>query len=78
MSLTITISHTQFLVGYLAKFDLKHSSLVEVVEADVGHNYSTSGSAAKRGVLGPFGLIVLTDENLFELTYFFHLHCKGC
>nr|ACN29287.1 unknown [Zea mays] len=33
-------------------------------EADVGYNCSTSGGAAGRGALGPFGLLVLADRRL--------------
>ncbi|KAH7653247.1 Beta-fructofuranosidase protein [Dioscorea alata] len=61
----------------LAEFDVEDSSLVEAMEADVGYNCSTSGGAAGRGVLGPFGLIVLADENLSELTSVYFYIAKG-
>ncbi|GFZ15206.1 glycosyl hydrolases family 32 protein [Actinidia rufa] len=43
-----------------------------LLEVDVGYNCSTAG-AGVRGALGPFGLIVLADHSLFELTpvYFY-------
>lgn len=56
---------------------MEDSSLVEAIEADVGYNCSTSGGAAGRGVLGPFGLIVLADENLSELTSVYFYIAKG-
>lgn len=42
-------------------------------EADVTFNCSTSAGAASRGLLGPFGLLVLADEDLSERTavYFY-------
>ncbi|EPS61897.1 soluble acid invertase 1, partial [Genlisea aurea] len=38
-----------------------------------GYNCSTSGGAAGRGILGPFGIVLLADEKLTELTpiYFY-------
>lgn len=44
-----------------------------VNEADIGYNCSTSGGAAGRGALGPFGLLVLADKKLTEQTavYFY-------
>ncbi|KAH9313780.1 hypothetical protein KI387_022407, partial [Taxus chinensis] len=48
-------------------------TLRNVMEADVIYNCSTSGGAAGRGVLGPFGLLVLADKNRSEQTavYFY-------
>ena len=42
-------------------------------ETDLGYNCNTSGGAAGRGVIGPFGLLVLADDGLSEQTavYFY-------
>ncbi|KAG1354491.1 beta-fructofuranosidase 1 [Cocos nucifera] len=56
-----------------AEFEIDLSALEQSVEADVGYNCSTSGGAAGRGALGPFGLLVLADQDLKEQTavYFY-------
>uniref|UniRef100_A0A6I9QL18 Beta-fructofuranosidase 1-like n=1 Tax=Elaeis guineensis var. tenera TaxID=51953 RepID=A0A6I9QL18_ELAGV len=56
-----------------AKFEIDASALERAIEADVGYNCSTSGGAAGRGALGPFGLLVLADQDLSEQTavYFY-------
>ncbi|XP_042378263.1 beta-fructofuranosidase 1-like [Zingiber officinale] len=52
----------------VAEFTVNKSAL-----ADVGYNCSTSGGAAGRGALGPFGLLVLADRDRLEQTavYFY-------
>ncbi|RWW11283.1 hypothetical protein GW17_00025116 [Ensete ventricosum] len=56
-----------------AEFVIDEAALTATTEADVGYNCSTSGGAAARGMLGPFGLLVLTDKALSEQTavYFY-------
>lgn len=56
-----------------AEFEVDKETLDGAAEADVGYNCSTSAGAAGRGALGPFGLLVLADENLSEQTavYFY-------
>jgi len=44
-----------------ASFRLDPLDVAASKEADVGYNCSTSGGAAGRGALGPFGLLVLAD-----------------
>uniref|UniRef100_A0A453MRS2 Beta-fructofuranosidase 1 n=1 Tax=Aegilops tauschii subsp. strangulata TaxID=200361 RepID=A0A453MRS2_AEGTS len=44
-----------------ATFRLDPLDITVTNEADVGYNCSTSGGAAGRGMLGPFGLLVLAD-----------------
>ena len=44
-----------------AYFRLDASAVAAVNEADVGYNCSSSGGAATRGALGPFGLLVLAS-----------------
>ncbi|XP_042469784.1 beta-fructofuranosidase 1-like [Zingiber officinale] len=57
----------------VAEFALNYSASANANEADVGYNCSTSGGAASRGVLGPFGFLVLADQNRSEQTavYFY-------
>ncbi|XP_062226279.1 beta-fructofuranosidase 1-like [Phragmites australis] len=56
-----------------AVFEVDASAVESVMEADVEYNCSTSAGAAGRGLLGPFGLLVLADEDLSEQTavYFY-------
>jgi hypothetical protein len=60
-----------------AVFEVDASALVSVMEADVAYNCSTSGGAAGRGMLGPFGLLVLADEDLSEKTAVYFYIAKG-
>ncbi|XP_074557791.1 beta-fructofuranosidase 1-like [Curcuma longa] len=57
----------------IAEFALNYSSSANATEADVEYNCSTSGGAASRGMLGPFGFLVLADQNRSEQTavYFY-------
>ncbi|KAM3248120.1 acid beta-fructofuranosidase AIV-18 [Capsicum annuum] len=56
-----------------ASFEVDRVTLEGIIEADVGYNCSTSGGAASRGILGPFGVVVIADQTLSELTpvYFY-------
>ncbi|KAE9451615.1 hypothetical protein C3L33_16481, partial [Rhododendron williamsianum] len=57
----------------VATFEVDKAALEATTEADAGHTCSTTGGAVSRGALGPFGLLVLADESLSELTpvYFY-------
>ncbi|KAL0382289.1 UNVERIFIED_CONTAM: Beta-fructofuranosidase, soluble isoenzyme I [Sesamum calycinum] len=57
----------------VASFELDKEAFEETAEADVGYDCPASGGAVNRGMLGPFGIVVLADENLLELTpiYFY-------
>ncbi|XP_064965529.1 beta-fructofuranosidase 1-like [Musa acuminata AAA Group] len=57
----------------VAEFSVGEAALAGAIGADVGYNCSTSRGAAQRGVIGPFGLLVLADEDLSEQTavYFY-------
>jgi len=57
----------------LAEFEVDEKAIEALAEADVTYNCSTSGGAANRGVLGPFGLLVLATQDLTEqtATYFY-------
>ncbi|MCD7470415.1 hypothetical protein HAX54_010283 [Datura stramonium] len=56
-----------------ASFEVDKVALEGTMEADVGFNGCTSGGAASRGILGPFGVVVIADQTLSELTpvYFY-------
>lgn len=55
------------------EFEVEKDAIDATIEADVTYNCSTSGGAANRGVLGPFGLLVLANQGLTEqtATYFY-------
>ncbi|KAF7133510.1 hypothetical protein RHSIM_Rhsim09G0191800 [Rhododendron simsii] len=57
----------------VATFEVDKAVLEATTEANVGHTCNTTGGAVSRGALGPFGLLVLADESLSELTpvYFY-------
>ncbi|KAI7742228.1 hypothetical protein M8C21_018861 [Ambrosia artemisiifolia] len=56
-----------------ASFEVDEALLSATLEADVLFNCTTSDGSAMRGVLGPFGLVVLADLELSEQTpvYFY-------
>ncbi|KAM0014363.1 putative sucrose:sucrose fructosyltransferase [Helianthus debilis subsp. tardiflorus] len=56
-----------------ASFEVDEALLGATLEADVLFNCTTSEGSAMRGVLGPFGLVVLADSALSEQTpvYFY-------
>ncbi|XP_071703159.1 acid beta-fructofuranosidase-like [Rutidosis leptorrhynchoides] len=57
----------------VAEFELDKETVQRLNEADVAYDCATSGGAAKRGALGPFGFSVLAHEVLVEHTpvYFY-------
>ncbi|KAL0452573.1 UNVERIFIED_CONTAM: Beta-fructofuranosidase, soluble isoenzyme I [Sesamum latifolium] len=61
----------------VASFELDKETFEETTEADVGYDCPTSGGAVDRGMLGPFGIVVLADENLLELTPIYFYIAKG-
>ncbi|KAF8703991.1 hypothetical protein HU200_031472 [Digitaria exilis] len=60
-----------------AVFEVDAAAVEAVTEAEVGFNCSTSAGAAGRGMLGPFGLLVLADEHLSEQTAVYFYLAKG-
>ncbi|OIT28255.1 PREDICTED: acid beta-fructofuranosidase AIV-18-like [Nicotiana attenuata] len=60
-----------------ASFQVDKAALEGTIEADVGFNCSNSGGAAKRGILGPFGVVVIADQTLSELTPVYFYIAKG-
>ncbi|XP_043717365.1 beta-fructofuranosidase, soluble isoenzyme I-like [Telopea speciosissima] len=63
----------------IAEFEMMETEgLQKTSEADdVVYNCTTSGGAAGRGALGPFGLLVLSDESLSEQTPVYFYLAKG-
>lgn len=57
----------------VAEFEIKNTTLEKVVDFDEEYSCSTSQGAAGRGLLGPFGFLVLADKSLTEQTavYFY-------
>jgi beta-fructofuranosidase len=60
-----------------AEFAVDAAAVEAVTEAEVGFNCSTSAGAAGRGMLGPFGLLVLADEDRSEQTAVYFFLAKG-
>ncbi|GMY30075.1 acid beta-fructofuranosidase [Fagus crenata] len=61
----------------VAEFEIDKEALERTAQSNVEFSCSTSGGAAKRGALGPFGLLVLADESLSEQTPVFFYIAKG-
>ncbi|KAL6509439.1 Beta-fructofuranosidase, soluble isoenzyme I [Orobanche gracilis] len=62
----------------VASFEVNQTEATEgIYEAETGYDCTTSGGAARRGVLGPFGIVVLADEALSELTPIYFYIAKG-
>ncbi|KAK4431625.1 Beta-fructofuranosidase, soluble isoenzyme I [Sesamum alatum] len=61
----------------VASFDVHKETVETTAEADTGYDCPTSGGAANRGVLGPFGIVVLADDALSELTPIYFYIAKG-
>lgn len=61
----------------IAEFELDKKALESASEDNVEFSCSTSGGAAQRNALGPFGLLVLADESLAEQTPVYFYVAKG-
>ncbi|CAA0834590.1 Acid beta-fructofuranosidase 4- vacuolar [Striga hermonthica] len=62
----------------VALFEIDHQEAAKAFdEAETGYDCPTSGGAVTRGVLGPFGIVVLADEALSELTPIYFYIAKG-
>lgn len=57
----------------VAEFEIDKDVLERTNEADAVFNCAESGGSITRGALGPFGLLVLSDNSLVEQTsvYFY-------
>ncbi|GFP88262.1 beta-fructofuranosidase soluble isoenzyme i [Phtheirospermum japonicum] len=61
----------------VASFEVDKEAVEAIDGAETGYDCPTSGGAATRGVLGPFGIVVLADETLSELTPIYFYIAKG-
>lgn len=61
----------------IAEFEIDKEALEKTGESNLEYECSKSGGAAKRGALGPFGLLVLADEGLSEYTPVYFYIVKG-
>ncbi|KAG6429548.1 hypothetical protein SASPL_107600 [Salvia splendens] len=58
-------------------FEVEQEAVEAAPEAGAGYDCTTSGGAANRGFLGPFGILVLADDNLTESTPIYFYVAKG-
>lgn len=61
----------------VAEFEIDKESLEKTGESNEEFTCSSSGGAAQRGALGPFGLLVLADQGLSEYTPVYFYVIKG-
>ncbi|XVE65030.1 hypothetical protein DITRI_Ditri07aG0149200 [Diplodiscus trichospermus] len=61
----------------IAEFEMDKEALEKANGSNITFSCKTSGGAAERGALGPFGLLVLADENLCERTPVYFYVAKG-
>lgn len=60
-----------------ASFEVDKVTLEGTIDADIGFDCSSSGGAASRGILGPFGVVLIADQTLSELTPVYFYISKG-
>ncbi|KAI3453595.1 hypothetical protein Pfo_010258 [Paulownia fortunei] len=62
-----------FQLDIVAEFEINQEALERINGANTTYGCTTSGGAAERGALGPFGLLLHTDKGLTEQTpvYFY-------
>ncbi|KAK7309037.1 hypothetical protein RJT34_05459 [Clitoria ternatea] len=61
----------------VAEFEIDKEALENTSQSNEEYKCGTSGGAAKRGALGPFGLLVLADDKLSEYTPVYFYVVKG-
>lgn len=61
----------------VASFEVDEEAFKGTFEADASYNCTASAGAAGRGILGPFGILVLADDPLSELTPVYFYIAKG-
>ncbi|XP_057798357.1 beta-fructofuranosidase, soluble isoenzyme I-like isoform X3 [Salvia miltiorrhiza] len=61
----------------VATFEIDKDQVSTSAAADISYDCPTSGGAANRGVLGPFGVLIFADEMLSELTPIYFYVVKG-
>ncbi|CAN0908592.1 Acid beta-fructofuranosidase [Linum grandiflorum] len=64
-------------VDVVAEFELDKEAVEKAVESDEEYKCSSSKGAAQRGALGPFGLLVLSEDSLSEQTPVYFYVVKG-
>uniref|UniRef100_A0ACD5XX75 Uncharacterized protein n=1 Tax=Avena sativa TaxID=4498 RepID=A0ACD5XX75_AVESA len=57
----------------VASFRLRSSDIDALIEGDISYNCSSSGGAATRGALGPFGLLVLANGRTEQTAVYFYV-----
>ncbi|KAG6525598.1 hypothetical protein ZIOFF_015560 [Zingiber officinale] len=70
----LDVGSTATQLDIVAEFAVREPALAKANESDLGgYSCSNSGGSAARGLLGPFGLLVLADQELSEQTavYFY-------
>ncbi|XP_051143562.1 beta-fructofuranosidase, soluble isoenzyme I-like [Andrographis paniculata] len=77
-SITPVTIETMSQLDIEATFEIEKDDEIEAaIENNDGYACPTSGGAATRGVFGPFGIIVLADKALSELTPVYFYVSKG-
>lgn len=61
----------------IASFEIDGEAVESLAEANTEYDCPTSGGAANRGVLGPFGIVVFADESQTEMTPIYFYIAKG-
>ncbi|KAG8476600.1 hypothetical protein CXB51_033434 [Gossypium anomalum] len=61
----------------IAEFEIDKEALEKTTGSNVTFSCSSSGGTVERGALGPFGLLVLTDDSLSEQTPVYFYIAKG-
>ncbi|XP_074368511.1 beta-fructofuranosidase, soluble isoenzyme I isoform X2 [Apium graveolens] len=61
----------------VATFEVNEEAFKGKFEANASYNCTASAGAAGRGILGPFGILVLADDPLSELTPVYFYIAKG-
>ncbi|KAI3471051.1 hypothetical protein Pfo_027714 [Paulownia fortunei] len=76
-SIVPTVVDSASQLDIVASFEIDIEAFEATAEADIIYDCPTSGGAANRGILGPFGIVVLADETLKELTPIYFYVAKG-
>lgn len=77
MTLTCFFVNVIIQLDIIASFEVDEEAFKGTFEADGSYNCSASAGAAGRGILGPFGILVLADDPLSELTPVYFYIAKG-
>jgi len=61
----------------VAEFEIDKKALEKTGQSNKEYKCSTSGGSTERGTIGPFGLLVLADDDLSEYTPTYFYVVKG-